>query len=207
MNGQIATAAEQQAQVAEETNRNVMQVANIARECLDLARASRAHARDLNQSNEEIGLISAQFNVSQQGGEDQERDLLHWGETFMVGVASVDRQHQGLFDAMNRFYHAVSDNSPAQVRKQLLDELLTRATRHFADEEQSMAQARHPQLQHHKQEHTRLLTELETLIRREDTDEPELNMEMIIFLKSWLLNHILKVDKQYSECLIKAGVE
>lgn len=31
-------------------------------------------------------------------------------------------------------------------------------------------------------------------------------MEMIIFLKGWLLNHILKVDKQYSECMVKAGV-
>ena len=58
----------------------------------------------------------------------------------------------------------------------------------------------------HKQEHARLLAELGNLIRREDGDEQDLNMEMIIFLKSWLLNHILKVDKQYSECMVKAGV-
>lgn len=206
MNGQIATAAEQQAQVAEETNRNVMQVANIARECLELARESRAHTRDLNQSNEEISLISDQFEVSQQQSTGHEHDLLRWNETFMVGVASVDRQHQGLFDAMNRFYHAVSDNSPAQVRKQRLDDLLKLAIQHFADEERSMEQARYPELQRHKQEHARLLAELGNLIRREDGDEQDLNMEMIIFLKSWLLNHILKVDKQYSECMVKAGV-
>ena len=207
MNNQIATAAEQQAQVAEETNRNVMQVANIARDCLSHARQSRSHTRDLNQANEEIGLISEQFNVSQQGDGEQERDLLHWGETFMVGVASVDRQHHGLFNAMNRFYHAISDNSPAQMRKQRLDELIKLAIQHFADEERSMEQARYPELQRHKQEHARLLAELGTLIRREDGDEQDLNMEMIIFLKNWLLNHIFKVDKQYSECLLKAGVE
>ncbi|MFB2865901.1 bacteriohemerythrin [Aeromonas sp. MdU4] len=207
MNGQIATAAEQQAQVAEETNRNVMQVANIARECLELARESRAHTRDLNQSNEEISLISDQFEVSPPKSTGHEHDLLHWNETFMVRVASVDRQHQGLFEAMNRFYHAVSDNSPVQVRKQRLDELLKLAIQHFADEERSMEQARYPDLQRHKQEHARLLAELGNLIRREDGDEQDLNMEMIIFLKSWLLNHILKVDKQYSECMIKAGVQ
>ncbi len=206
MNNQIATAAEQQALVAEETNRNVMQVANIARECLDLARESRAHTRDLNQANEEINLISEQFEVSQPQSTGHEHDLLRWNEMFMVGVASVDHQHQGLFDAMNRFYHAVSDNSPAQVRKQRLDELLKLAVQHFADEERSMEQARYPELQRHKQEHARLLAELGTLIRREDGDEQDLNMEMIIFLKSWLLNHILKVDKQYSECMVKAGV-
>ncbi|WP_303845374.1 bacteriohemerythrin [Aeromonas sobria] len=207
MNNQIATAAEQQAQVAEETNRNVMQVANIARECLELARESRAHTRDLNQANEEISLISDQFEVNRQDLGGHEHDLLHWNEAFMVRVASVDQQHQGLFEAMNRFYHAVRDNSPAQQRKQRLDELLKLATQHFADEERSMERARYPQLQRHKQEHTKLLTELDTLIRREDTDEQELNMELIIFLKNWLLNHIFKVDKQYSECLIKAGVE
>ncbi|WP_033135888.1 bacteriohemerythrin [Aeromonas finlandensis] len=207
MNNQIATAAEQQAQVAEETNRNVMQVANIARECLDLARESRAHTRDLNQANEEINLISEQFEVSQRDLSGHEHDLLHWNEAFMVRVASVDRQHQGLFEAMNRFYHAVRENSPAPQRKQRLDELLKLAVQHFADEERSMERARYPELQRHKQEHTKLLSELDTLIRREDTDEQDLNMELIIFLKNWLLNHIFKVDKQYSECMIHAGVE
>lgn len=125
----------------------------------------------------------------------------------MVNVPSVDRQHQGLFEAMNRFYHAVRDNGSPQQRKQRLDELLKLATQHFADEEKSMEQACYPDLQRHKQEHTKLLAELGALIRREGGDEQERNMEMIIFLKNWLLNHIFRVDKQYSDCMIKAGVK
>ncbi|MGY3909029.1 bacteriohemerythrin [Aeromonas piscicola] len=207
MNSQIATAAEQQAKVTEETNRNVMQVANIAHECLDLAHESRIHTRELNQANEEIRLISDQFDVNQQARKKHEHDLLRWNETFMVNVPSVDRQHQGLFDAMNRFYHAVREKKPPQQRKQRLDELLKLATQHFSDEERSMERARYPDLQRHKQEHSKLLTELGTLIHREDKDKQELDMEIIIFLKNWLLNHIFKVDKQYSETLIKAGIE
>ncbi|MBL0612706.1 bacteriohemerythrin [Aeromonas jandaei] len=207
MNGQIATAAEQQAKVTEETNRNVMLVANIARECLDLSRESRTHTRDLNQANEEIRLVSDQFEVNSKALNGNEQDLLHWNESFMVNVPSVDRQHQGLFEAMNRFYHAVRDNSSPQQRKQRLDELLKLATQHFADEEKSMEQACYPDLQRHKQEHAKLLAELGALIRREGGDEQERNMEMIIFLKNWLLNHIFRVDKQYSDCMIKAGVK
>ncbi|WP_421153883.1 bacteriohemerythrin [Aeromonas dhakensis] len=206
MNGHIATAAGQQAQVTEETNRNVMEVASIARECLELARQSRSHTRDMNQANEEIGLISDQFDVSKAGSATQDQDLLHWNEAFMVQVPSMDNQHLGLFEAMNRLYQAVIDKSPAQLRKQRLDELLKLATRHFADEEQVMEQAGYPELRRHKEEHARLLAELDTLMQRNGTDDEEFNMELLVFLKNWLLNHISKVDKQYSGTLRQAGI-
>ncbi|PHS83541.1 chemotaxis protein [Aeromonas dhakensis] len=206
MNGHIATAAGQQAQVTEETNRNVMEVASIARECLELARQSRSHTRDMNQANEEIGLISDQFDVSKAGSASQDQELLHWNEAFMVQVPSMDNQHLGLFEAMNRLYQAVLDKSPAQLRKQRLDELLKLATRHFADEEQVMEQAGYPELRRHKQEHARLLAELDTLMQRNGTDDEEFNMELLVFLKNWLLNHISKVDKQYSGSLRQAGI-
>ncbi|KMK91694.1 bacteriohemerythrin [Aeromonas dhakensis] len=206
MNGHIATAAGQQAQVTEETNRNVMEVASIARECLELARQSRSHTRDMNQANEEIGLISDQFDVSKAGSATQDQELLHWNEAFMVQVPSMDNQHLGLFEAMNRLYQAVIDKSPAQLRKQRLDELLKLATRHFADEEQVMEQAGYPELRRHKQEHARLLAELDTLMQRNGTDDEEFNMELLVFLKNWLLNHISKVDKQYSGSLRQAGI-
>ncbi|MGN5161233.1 bacteriohemerythrin [Aeromonas dhakensis] len=206
MNGHIATAAGQQAQVTEETNRNVMEVASIARECLELARQSRSHTRDMNQANEEIGLISDQFDVSKAGSATKAQELLHWNEAFMVQVPSMDNQHLGLFEAMNRLYQAVIDKSPAQLRKQRLDELLKLATRHFADEEQVMEQAGYPELRRHKEEHARLLAELDTLMQRNGTDDEEFNMELLVFLKNWLLNHISKVDKQYSGTLRQAGI-
>ncbi|HEA3086335.1 TPA: bacteriohemerythrin [Aeromonas dhakensis] len=206
MNGHIATAAGQQAQVTEETNRNVMEVASIARECLELARQSRSHTRDMNQANEEIGLISDQFDVSKAGSATQDQELLHWNEAFMVQVPSMDNQHLGLFEAMNRLYQAVIDKSPAQLRKQRLDELLKLATRHFADEERVMEQAGYPELRRHKQEHARLLAELDTLMQRNGPDDEEFNMELLVFLKNWLLNHISKVDKQYSGSLRQAGI-
>ncbi|WP_429071615.1 bacteriohemerythrin [Aeromonas dhakensis] len=206
MNGHIATAAGQQAQVTEETNRNVMEVASIARECLELARQSRSHTRDMNQANEEIGLISDQFDVSKAGSASQDQELLHWNEAFMVQVPSMDNQHLGLFEAMNRLYQAVIDKSPAQLRKQRLDELLKLAIQHFADEEQVMEQVGYPELRRHKEEHARLLAELDTLMQRNGPDDEEFNMELLVFLKNWLLNHISKVDKQYSGSLRQAGI-
>ena len=183
-----------------------MEVASIARECLELARQSRSHTRDMNQANEEIGLISDQFDVSKAGSASQDQELLHWNEAFMVQVPSMDSQHLGLFEAMNRLYQAVLDKSPAQLRKQRLDELLKLATQHFADEERVMEQAGYPELRRHKQEHARLLAELDTLMQRNGTDDEEFNMELLVFLKNWLLNHISKVDKQYSGTLRQAGI-
>jgi methyl-accepting chemotaxis protein len=43
-------------------------------------------------------------------------------------------------------------------------------------------------------------------IRRQGGDEQERNMELIIFLKNGLLDHIFRVGTQESACMIKAGV-
>lgn len=206
MNGQIAEAAEQQALVTEETNRNVVNVAEIARQSLTLARQTRHQTRDMNHANQEIGLISCQFQVTAQEARDDQRNLMHWNDSFSVHVPSMDEQHQGLFNAMNRIYQAVQERAPSHVREQRLSELLFLARQHFADEERGMEQAHYPGLQRHKQEHAKLLNELGHLLAQHSGDEQEDSLEVIAFLKNWLLDHIFRSDKLYGEPMQQAGI-
>ncbi|MGL5285169.1 MAG: bacteriohemerythrin [Aeromonas sp.] len=206
MSDQIATAADEQAKVAEEIQRHVVSVADIAGESLELARQTRSSTRDMNQANQEISLISCQFQVSKQNNTADDGDLVHWNESFMVQVGSIDKQHEGLFSAMNRYYRSVKENRPKETRQQRLNELLTLAKQHFDDEERAMQQARYPELDRHKQEHQKLLGELGRLISSTDLDTEEGNMELIVFLKNWLLDHIFRVDKRYSPSMQQAGI-
>ncbi|MFM5463544.1 bacteriohemerythrin [Aeromonas simiae] len=206
MNGQIAAAAEQQALVTEETSRNVVNVAEIARQSLTLARQTRHQTRDMNHANQEVGLISCQFQVTAQEDRDDQRNLMHWNDSFSVHVPSMDEQHQGLFNAMNRIYQAVQEKAPSHVREQRLNELLSLARQHFADEERGMAQAHYPGLQRHKQEHAKLLHELGHLLTQHSGDEQEDSLEVIAFLKNWLLDHIFRSDKLYGEPMQQAGI-
>lgn len=65
LNVQIASAAEQQAQMADNTSHNVAAVSDIAHQTYELAQQSHQHSRDVNQSNQQIHQISGQFAVSQ----------------------------------------------------------------------------------------------------------------------------------------------
>lgn len=199
LNAEIATAAEQQAKVAEETHAHVASVSDIAHQTFDLTQQSNQHARDVNLANQQISLLSCQFQVSEgQIQQIEDNELVSWNESFLVNVDELDHQHQGLFSAMNRFYQAIREDSPDQVKKQRLSELLSLAQQHFADEERYMQRMRYPNFEQHKQVHIKLLTDLDALVKRVGGSEQDLNMEIIMFLKKWLIDHIFRVDKLYA---------
>lgn len=64
LNTQIATAAEQQFLVAEETSRHVTQVADIAHHTLSLAEHSIRQISDVEQESQKIQTLAAEFRVS-----------------------------------------------------------------------------------------------------------------------------------------------
>ncbi len=96
LNTQIATAAEQQSQVAEETNRSVVQVADIAHQTLALTLQSSRSTKEVGFGSEEIRLLGSQFQVSHRTEHANNEDIVHWSEAFSVQVAEIDRQHIGL---------------------------------------------------------------------------------------------------------------
>ncbi len=207
MNAQIATATEQQSLVAAETSRNVISVADIASQTRGLAQQSSHRAREVNYASQEISLLSSQFEVSYQQEEESEDEIARWSDAFKVHITEMDRQHQGLFTAMNSFYSA-SKNQMSEVHiQQRLDELMKLVKQHLQAEEQLMQQARYSQYASHKLTHTSLLSDLEQQLARFKAKEPESDMELIMFLKNWLIDHIFRVDKQYIGELHAAGVK
>ncbi|PTT47782.1 bacteriohemerythrin [Aeromonas sp. HMWF016] len=206
LNTQIATAAEQQSQVAEETNRSVVEVADIAHQTLGLTLQSARSAKEVGFGSEEIRLLGSQFKVSHRVEQANNEDIVHWSEAFSVQVAEVDRQHIGLFDAMNQLYHAIQDGSGGDQVKQRLDRLVGLAKQHLLDEEKLMERAGYSQLSAHKGVHVKLLQDLDRHLASFARGEPDADLHVVMFLKSWLIDHIFRVDKQYVPELHAAGI-
>ena len=129
-----------------------------------------------------------------------------WSDAFLINIEQMDRQHKGLFHAMNHFYQACRDELNESTIQQRLDELVKLAKQHLQDEEQLMQKANYSQLSGHKQVHVKLLTDLDRLLARFKAKEPGSDMEIIMFLKNWLIDHIFRVDKQYVSELHTAGI-
>ncbi|MEM0556669.1 MULTISPECIES: bacteriohemerythrin [Aeromonas] len=206
LNTQIATAAEQQSQVAEDTNRSVVEVADIAHQTLGLTLQSARSAKEVGFGSEEIRLLGSQFKVSHRVEQANNEDIVHWSEAFSVHVTEVDRQHIGLFDAMNQLYHAIQDGSGSDQVKQRLDRLVGLAKQHLLDEEKLMERAGYSQLSAHKGVHVKLLQDLDRHLASFARGEPDADLHVVMFLKSWLIDHIFRVDKQYVPELHAAGI-
>lgn len=208
MNVQIATAAEEQSYVAQETAQNVEQIAAVIRTATDDARKSYRFSQQVSLNSEEAKMLASQFRVTYESTLDSlvHNEVVRWSDAFRVGIAEVDNQHLGLFNSMNKLYHGIiNEMAPEQVQARL-NELVLLAKKHLEDEESLMLRANYSDLNAHKQVHVKLLSDMDNLLRRFANKEAGSDMELLFFLKNWLVDHIFRVDKRYVPELKAAGM-
>jgi hemerythrin-like metal-binding protein len=210
MNMQIATAAEEQSLVAQETSRNIETIAETIRAANDDAKISARFSQEVSLGSQEARMLSGQFIVtygdSNASDNRAKKDVVRWSEAFRVGIKLVDEQHLGLFDGMNSLYQAIHDGSSDDLVKRRMFDLVGLAKKHLDDEEGLMQKANYSDFSAHKQVHVRLLSELDALVKRYVNKEDGADIEVVFFLKNWLVDHIFRVDKRYAPSLMAAGI-
>lgn len=125
--------------------------------------------------------------------------LIEWDPSFSVGSARMDADHQRLMSLLNRLYDAWQGGEGVDTLGWLFDELLAYADTHFAAEEAALAAKGYARLEKQQIDHLRLKASVIDFRNRHlSGDEPAaLTGEMTVFLKGWLLEHILGEDILY----------
>lgn len=131
--------------------------------------------------------------------------FFRWTPEYSVGIQAIDDQHLELVNILNRLFVAVSKREGEKVIAEILDALLNYTQVHFALEERLLQQAKYKDFDAHKQEHRKLLDQLDKLCKKHLLEERPIYFEMLNFLKIWLREHILGVDRLYSAALQEAG--
>ncbi len=121
-----------------------------------------------------------------------------WSSRFETGIPIIDRQHQALFDAVNRLADSFKDGTSSAQVKASLDFLVTYTAEHFQTEERHMKEIGYPKLTSHMAEHAQLLARAQDLQAKLATGKP-VTMEVTTFLADWLKHHINEVDMGYVE--------
>ncbi len=129
-----------------------------------------------------------------------------WTETYSVKIQELDRQHQGLFNIINQLNDALESGQGATVMDNVLDELLDYATHHFAAEEMLMEKHQFPGLLMHQLEHQAFGRRIQQYLEDFRSGKVATPAALLLFLRSWLKEHILKTDKGYSDYLNQRGV-
>lgn len=144
----------------------------------------------------------AQQESAISGGSSPDNDIQD-AESFVLtddlltGIDEIDAQHRRLFELVNGLNAAIAQKESRAVVGRTLDELVEYTRTHFAAEEAMMARYHYPQIEQHKKGHEKLLHRVLTFQNMYEHGAPNIESEVLCFLKDWLLNHIRKTDMAY----------
>lgn len=125
--------------------------------------------------------------------------LLNWSQGYSVNDALLDRQHEKLFEILNRAYEYVMNSAEVDCVLPMIDELSEYTRYHFTAEEQYMRDKGFIGLAGHIEKHKEFTHTIESLRSRYHDNDLEVARELIIILGEWLLGHVLREDMLYAE--------
>ncbi len=132
--------------------------------------------------------------------------LLTWSDDYLVGVQTLDNQHNVLFNLLNELDAAMVGGQARKMIVQMLRKLLNYARGHFSAEEAMMAAAGFPGLAQHRIQHRNLTKRVQEFEARFERGERTVNLQLLSFLREWATRHIQDADKEYGPWMNRRGV-
>jgi hemerythrin-like metal-binding protein len=125
---------------------------------------------------------------------------------FDVLIERMNDDHKRIFDYINSCHRRIKEKSDNLALLPVLKELAEFTRGHFAREEEAMERARYKDFDEHKKIHEKLLSNVADIIQTIGKGSDVDMIEIMIFFKEWLINHILVVDRKYGQVLRDHGV-
>jgi len=116
-----------------------------------------------------------------------------------VGVSEIDEQHQEWISLVNYLSDSIKDGRADEGLKVALQEAVAYSLEHFMAEERLMKIINYPQLDVHAQEHTMFAQRMRGYIEAYVKGTPVLAIDVVQFMKTWVLNHLQTTDQGYAE--------
>jgi hemerythrin len=123
---------------------------------------------------------------------------ISWSDQFVVDEGVIDKDHQFLFELINKFNQNVPNYQSAAQMVPVLT-LLTKYTQtHFQREIKLQKAAAYPYIEDHQKEHNDLIAKYNELIKKAEKANEDNIMDVAAeigaFLEEWLLNHVVEND-------------
>ncbi|NLK99917.1 MAG: hemerythrin family protein [Clostridiales bacterium] len=122
---------------------------------------------------------------------------------YYTGISFVDEEHKKLFEIANTVYDLLTDEfipDKYDYIMEVVNELKSYAKYHFDHEEEYMSSIKYRKFLSHKVAHDGFIEEIEKYDAEIiDENQKESLLELLEFLTTWLVEHILKQDKQFAE--------
>jgi hemerythrin len=137
---------------------------------------------------------------------ESERELISWNDHFDVGIAIMDEQHHKIVEVINELYNSIfslnmdaseeeKEKEKAEGIKKSLHAAVEYVKVHFSTEEAIMRKIDFPRYPEHKARHEDFARRVLLDVVRFESGDKRVGMQLIAFLRDWLLEHIAVADK------------
>lgn len=129
--------------------------------------------------------------------------FLDWTDTLSVNFRLLDADHKRLIELINKLHDASLIPGGGEGAQNAMSQLVDFTKTHFIHEETLMRKTAYPQFIPHKIEHDRLMKQIDDFRKRYAAGQVGLSQDTIVFLRTWLCDHLVKVDLPLGEWLSK----
>ncbi len=133
--------------------------------------------------------------------------LCKWSETWNIGDATVDAQHQSLVAMINLLFTAMLEGRAHETLGAALEELVAYTVHHFRDEEAVMIRSQFPDYARHKQIHEDFTQVVFQTQAEFQAGTIGLTSPVMHTLRDWLVNHIQGEDQRLGIYLRIGGIK
>jgi len=129
-----------------------------------------------------------------------------WKDAYSVKVKIIDEQHKNLFKIIDELYQSILAGNQKENLPEILKQLNDYANYHFSTEEKYFKKFNYKEADVHiaiHQTFKKRLAGMEAKASNKNFD----GFELLVFLQNWWVNHILDIDKKYSENFNQHGLK
>ena len=133
--------------------------------------------------------------------------LITWNDNYSVDVEEIDNQHKEIIRIVNELYVSIVVGKSRNTMDKIFKDLTEYATTHFKIEEDYFEKFNYPETAFHKQQHEDIAKKIEEFKKRNEEGGEILDTEILYFLMSWFINHVILIDKRFAQCFKENGLK
>ena len=122
---------------------------------------------------------------------------IEWESKYSVDLEEIDEFQKKIFNLFNELIDLKKSKKDVKECTNKISELNDLAKLYFSTEERLLRKKGYPDFQNHSKAHRQFIKSSISLRREIADDISNLTDEIILELRDWLLEHILKMDSLY----------
>jgi hemerythrin-like metal-binding protein len=127
--------------------------------------------------------------------------FVQWTDKLSVGNQAIDQDHQMLISYINDLHDAMTKGQGKEIVESILNKLVRYTHQHFTREEVLWSNGGYVGLAAHKMQHQKLLDSVDEFVRQFAKNDALLTIDLMNFLRDWLINHIQREDLTAAKAL------